>query len=904
MPAIRRPLAALAVLAFVAAPVIAQESNEPPPGRGRFGGRGGAQPDAAPPANASASATTPAAPAAGDGLTLTPTWGGRAERARTYDLIDVRYALDFDLVAKKIAGEVTNTIAPIANGLREAAFDSEGLTILGATVNGKDAHFQTDPTHVIVALDPAPKAGESVAVTVRYEGSPTKGLYWVSPEPSYPDKPYQAWTQGEDMDNHFWLPTWDYPNDRATYEAFLTCKDDLVATANGLLVDVKPGEKPGTKTWHYRMAQPNVTYLIALAIGPWERYADEYKGKPVEYFVNKGVGEEKARRSFGKTPAMLEFFESFIGVGYPWDKYAQVAVTEFIVGGMENVSNTLQTDRTLHDERSALDRSSEGLVAHELAHQWFGDLLTCRDWTHLWLNEGFATYFQVLFAESQRGVDDLRLEMRGQQQGFIRSDGRDKPRPMVSNGFTRIGDEQNRNVYTKGSSVLHMLRFVLGDEAFRTAIRHYTTKHAGQLVDTRDFQLAINEATGQPLDWFFEQWVTGAGYPKFEVRAEWDESTRTETLRVKQTQTVGGAVPVFRMPVDVKFVVDGQKTVRRVWVHEKEQSFSFPLEGRPELVRFDDGGWIAKTLDFEKTVDEWVYQLEHDDDIIGRLEALDALAAKTGDELATRALARCTTSNDHKDVREDAATALGKRKDSTVARGALLAATRDAQSKVRAAAARGLASFEGDDEAYDSLRALVGVDPSYSVQSAALRGIRGVRGAASWDDLVAARDIASENDSIRSTANDLIAEVDPSRATPLLLADAAIGRPSSLRQSALSFLSRRAKDASEADRAAIVVLLEKGLDEKSSRARRSAISGLGDAYAKGSLARLKEIAEKDSDERVRGAAKSAVEKIEKGPDAGAATAAGSADPKAEIERLRKRVAELERRGAAPAPVSQ
>lgn len=891
-----RPRVALGLLlALLLAPALhAQDAGNAPPG-GR-GGRGGRAPEA------SAAATTVASPTA-EGLNLAPTWAGRAERARTYDLIDVRYALDFDLVNRKIAGDVTNTIAPIASGLREARFDSEGLTILGAAVNGKDSRFQTDPAHVIVTLDPPPAAGERVEVTIRYEGSPAKGLYWVGPEPGYPDKPYQAWTQGEDMDNHFWLPTWDYPNDRATYEGFLTCAEDLVATANGLLVEVKPGPRPGTKTWHYRMAQPNVTYLIALAIGPWERYADEHEGKPVEYFVNRGVGEETARRSFGKTPAMLEFFEGLIGVEYPWDKYAQVAVSEFVVGGMENVSNTLQTDRTLHDERSALDRSSEGLVAHELAHQWFGDLLTCRDWSHLWLNEGFATYFQILFAEHERGVDELRLEIRGEQRGFMRADGR-RARPMVSNGFTRQGDEQNANVYTKGSSVLHMLRFVLGDDAFKAAIRHYTAKHAGQLVDTRDFQIAINEATGQPLDWFFEQWVYGAGHPKFEVRAEWDEATRTETLRVKQTQATGGATPVFRMPVDLKFVVGGKPTIRRVWVHEKEHVFSFPLEGRPEIVRFDDGGWIAKTLDFEKTIDEWIWQLEHDDDVIGRLEALEALEEKTGDERVTAALARCAASKDHKDVRDDAAAALGKRKESPAARAALLAATRDAESRVRAAAARALASFEGDLEAYDAVKALVGSDPSYSVQTAALRGLRGIRGQAAWDDLLAARDVASEDDAIRDTANDLLGEIDPGRATPLLMEEAAYGRPYSVRLGAMTFLGRRAKDASEGERAAIAALLEKGLDDRSRSARRTAVSALGDMGHKGALAKLKAIAETDSDERLRGAAKSAAEKIEKSEEPAAAASGGGDDAKAEIERLKKKIAELEKKAAAPLPISQ
>ncbi len=830
-----------------------------------------------------------------DGANLAPTWGGRAERTRTYDLIHVRISLDFDLEKRRIEGEATNTIAPILGGLREAVFDAEDLTILGAKVDGADALFQTDGKQVIVSLPRPFASGEKLDVAIAYSGSPVNGLHWVGPEPGYPDKPRQVWSQGEDMNNHFWIPTWDYPNDRTSWETLLQCDEALTAVSNGRLVEVSPGRRPGTKLWHYRMDQPNVTYLIAIAIGPWERHADDFRGKPVEYFVNAGVGEATARRAFGQTPDMLAFFERVIGVDYPWDKYAQVAVSEFVVGGMENVSCTLQTDRTLRDERAALDGTSESLVAHELAHQWWGDLLTTRDWANLWLNEGFATYFQVLYAEHLRGTDELRLQMRRQQASFVRSDSRGAPRPMVASGWTRTGDEQSRNVYSKGSSVLHMLRFVLGDEAFFRAIRHYAETCRDRVVDTRDFQIAINEATGQPLDWFFEQWVTGAGYPKFEVRAEWDEAMRTETLRVKQTQESGGAVPVFRMPIDVKFVVDGKRIVQRIWVKEAEETFSFPLPGRPLLVKFDEGGWIPKSLDFERTTDEWITLLERDDDVLGRLDAIEKLGDATDDERVVAALARAVAAKEaHEDVREDAARALGRAKDSRAARGALLAALGDGKPGVRAAAARALGAFEKDDEAYAALESLFASDQSYAVAVGALRGMRGIRGKEAWDDLFAARDVPSDSHRIREAANDLLDEIDPVRALPFLIDEAEYGRPYDTRLRAMSTIARRAKDASDSDRKRIFAVLEKGLDDRYYRAKRAAIGALGTAGAVDSLKRLREIAEKDRDERYRSAAKSAVETLEK-----AATTAAAEDPQKEIEKLRKRIAELEKRGAAP-----
>lgn len=826
---------------------------------------------------------------ASDGVSLSSTWGGRSERIRTYDLIDVRFALDFDLKERRIAGEVTNTISPLLDGLREAVFDSEDLRILKASVAGKDARFQTDPEHVIVSLDREYCAGEKVPVTIQYEGRPVKGLYWVGPEPGYPNKPYQAWSQGEDMDNHFWIPTYDYPNDRASYECFLTCAEDLVAVSNGVLVETKPGPRAGTKTWHYRMEQPNVTYLIDVAIGPWERYSDDFRGKPVEYFVAKGVGEETARRSFGETPEMMAFFSDKIGIEYPWPKYAQIAVAEFIVGGMENVSATLQTDRTLHDERAHLDQSSEGLVAHELAHQWWGDLLTCRDWSHLWLNEGFATYFQVLYAEHKRGTDELRLQMRRNQSSFRGADPADEPRPMVSTGWTRKADEQSNHVYSKGSSVLHMLRFVLGDAGFWKAMNHYCRKHRDQIVDSRDFQVAINEATGQPLDWFFEEWVTGAGYPKFEVSAIWDDATRLETLAVKQTQKVGGAVPVFRMPVDVKFVVGGAKQVRRIWVSKADESFTFPLEARPQLVRFDDGGWICKTLKFEKTTEEWMFQLENDDDIIGRLEAIDALGEQTSDDRVIDALARCLGSNEHKDLRDDAARHLGKRKDSAAAKAALLRAIEDGESSVRTAAAGALGSFEKHDEVYAALKRVLESDRSYRAQSAALRSMKRLRGAEAWDDVAAARSIPSFRDQISETALGLLAEIDGPRALPLLLAEAAQGKPYETRLTAISLVAGQAKKASEDQRKQIFEVIEQGLDSRYGRARTASIRAIADAGHVGAKAKLQKIVDEEPDGRAKQAARNAIERLDKEAPSEAATI------RAEIEKLQKRLAELDKK---------
>jgi aminopeptidase N len=797
-----------------------------------------------------------------------------AERARAFDLQHLLFEVDFDLEGRRIEAVATNLVRAFRDGLTEVSFDAEGLDVRSASVDGVETTFRTEAKKIAVSLPEPTRAGKDLSVRIAYSGQPRRGLHWVGPEPGYPEKSWQVWSQGQAEDHHFWIPTWDFPNDRATWECRLTCLEGLSAVSNGVLVGEGPGPRPGTRTSHWKMGQPNATYLIAVAVGPWERYADDWRGKPVEYWVDRGVGEATARRAFGQTPDMLSFFSDRIGVPYPWPRYAQVAVAEFVVGGMENVSCTLQTDRTLRDKRAMLDDDSEGLVAHELAHQWWGDYLTCRDWSHLWLNEGFATYFQVLYAGHARGVDEGRLEMRGQHRAYLGAARRGPARPMVADFFSRARPgEDSSHVYSKGSSVLHMLRFVLGDDLFWKAIGHYARKHALSNVDTRDFQRAVAEATGDPLEWFFEQWAYLAGHPVFEVEASWDEGRKTETLAVRQVQEAGGLVPIFRTPVDVKFVVKGRKEVRRIWIHEAEHRFEFPFETRPSLVRFDDGNWIVKELRFEKPIEEWIFQLERDDDVTGRIEAAEALGKRTSDPRAAEALARQLESADHRAVRVAAADALGEHRESARAKEALLARLSDPEARVRAACARALAGFGTDERIASEMRRVMRTDDSYRARANAAATLAKTGGVAAWDDLVSALSIPSHQDVVAAAAIRALADLDGERALPNLLEHAAYGKPYEVRFPAMEAIARIAPKTIEENRLAIRTVLEKGLDDRYFRARSAAIRGLGEIGDPAVRPRLESIAASDLDDRDRRAAERAIERLaalekEKGKETG------------------------------------
>ncbi|MCZ6670619.1 MAG: M1 family metallopeptidase, partial [Acidobacteria bacterium] len=305
-------------------------------------------------------------------------------RDRSVDFLHMVLDLSFDWERKWVGGDVTFTLTPLAEAVRKVTLDSADLKISSIRSGGSPLKFRMAGEKLYVDLGREVSPGEEFIFTVSYEGNPRKGLYF-SGEEGNPDRPPHIWSQGESEDNHYWFPCYDYPNDRVTFESIFTVPDRMTAVGNGALQETTVDSLRGTRTFHYRQAIPAVTYLISVAIGEFDVVRDEYESIPVEYFVPRGTSRETVLRSFGLTPDMMKFFSERIGVPYPYEKYAQTTVSDFIFGGMENISATTMTLEILHPERVELESSSQGLVAHELAHQWWGDLLTCRDWSHAWL---------------------------------------------------------------------------------------------------------------------------------------------------------------------------------------------------------------------------------------------------------------------------------------------------------------------------------------------------------------------------------------------------------------------------------------------------------------------------------------------------------------------------------------
>src|ERR1017187_1429437 len=398
----------------------------------------------------------------------------RADRpyapSRDYDLQNVRVSLRFDLDQRKVMGEVTHTLSALRDGITHLDFDCADLAISSARVNGKDAPYEVRDEKLHVNLAQPSKADEKFEVNLRYEGKPTSGLYFILPDKDDPNRAKEIWTQGEAEDTHHYIPIYDYPNDRATTEMILTVPGDWLTVSNGKLLGVQDAPN-GQKTWDWRQSLPVSTYLISFVAGEYKEKTDTWRNIPVTYYVPRGM-EDTIDSTFQHTKQMLDFFSDRFGVAYPWEQYAQTAVDDFVASGMENVSaTTLSARDMIHvDLAGEKPEAADGLLSHEMTHQWFGDLVTCKDWTNTWLNEGFATFGANLWEDHEYGADAAAYRYWRDQNSWMPS--RDLfPVPIVTRD---IDDsvEYIGNVYDKSGWVLHMLREQLGDDAFFRAIKH------------------------------------------------------------------------------------------------------------------------------------------------------------------------------------------------------------------------------------------------------------------------------------------------------------------------------------------------------------------------------------------------------------------------------------------------
>jgi aminopeptidase N len=790
---------------------------------------------------------------------------------------------------KTLHGEVTTRVRAIENGVTSLRLDAVDLAIDGVRdAAGAALPFTATSEHVTIQLPTPLTADEAFAFVITYRAvNPRRGLYFI-------DEPRQAWTQSQDTDARAWLPCFDHPSEKQPTTTTIVVEPGLFALGNGALIDRT--ESAAGVTFRYEQTIPHATYLLTMVAGAFSTIEQAHARLPVAYYVEPGR-EADGARSFGNTPKMIDTFEAAIGVPYPYARYGQIAVADFIFGGMENTAATTQTDRTLHDERAHLDFSSDPLVAHELAHQWFGDLVTCRDWSQAWLNEGFATYFETIWMEANLGWDEYQRDVFEIVGRYLDEDGERYRRPIVCNVYRDPIELFDRHLYEKGGATLHMLRGELGWERMKRALRQYVSENATRNVETIDLVRAIEHATGRNLRGFFAQWIERGGHPEIEVRSSWDAERSALTLEIEQKQTVDDDHPAYTFDIDAGFVAtlpaaiardagDGPVASElrvRLHVERAHETFVIACAARPALIRVDPGAYVLCAMTYALDTEAHVAVLTADPSIVARIRAAKALG-KNASRTAEEALGAALQSEPFWGVAVEIAAVLGSAR-TTAGTAALLAAIGHPHPKVRRAVADALGTYRTPEVA----TALIGLrsDPSYFVVASALTALGKTRDPRAFETLVVALGERSWNETIANGALRGLAELADTRALEPLVARTRREHAEPLRRVAVGALARLATLV-DVTRTAVTEALERALEDPSYLVRLSTYAAcevLEDARLLPALDRL---ATAELDGRLRRDATEAAIRIR----AAAKTPAELARLREEVDRLRDDVNRL------------
>ncbi len=546
---------------------------------------------------------------------------------RNYDQQHIRLVLKFDFEKEIVYGLATLSVIALENEFQELVLHSQIDQILAVKINEQKLKFLQKNGLLIIKLNRIYRAGERVEVEIEYQTNPSNGLFFFYPTLQEPQIPYQIWSQGQGENNRYWFPCFDSPGDKLSAEIIAKVPGEFQVISNGKLLKVFENPRTKEKTYHWKMNYEQVSYLISIIVGKFNTISDTLNGIPLNYNIPSDRENDNVDLIFGCTPSIMSFFSNNI-YPYPYEKYDQTPVYDFKHGGMENVSATTLNYRIFHDQQAVPNYSPETLIAHEMAHQWFGNLVSVRDWPHFWLHEGFATYFTDLYFENQYGANEFRIRRLEQDRSYLdeRSNFpisaiKAKRSPYVPVDFS------GRTVYTRGAAILHALRFEVGDEIFLKGIRQFLEKYKYKSAVSEDFRREMELASQNDLSQFFQQWVYGAGHPQLSVSWGWIDSTQNVLLNVRQTQPTTEVSDVFHFPVPVEITAGLQKMRVILAITQREQQFRYHLPQKPEMICFDKGYWILKELNFPKSFQELRYQLFFDDDIIGRVLAAEQLTS-------------------------------------------------------------------------------------------------------------------------------------------------------------------------------------------------------------------------------------------------------------------------------------
>jgi len=651
------------------------------------------------------------------------------------DLVHTKLDVKFDYAKAYLYGKVWITLKPHMYPTDSLQLDAKGMDIARVSiVKGpalKDVKYTYDGWHLKITLDKAYTSREKYTVYIDYTAKPNevkvhgseaindaKGLYFINPKGEEKDKPTQIWTQGETEGTSVWCPTIDKPDQKTTDEIIMTVPDKFVTLSNGRLASQKKNAD-GTRTDDWKMELPHSPYLFFMGVGDYSIVRDRYKGKEVNYYVEKEYAST-ARKIFGLTPKMIAFYEKITGVAYPWVKYSQITGRDYVSGAMENTTATLHQESAQQDARELVDGNGwESVIAHELFHQWFGDYVTCESWSNLTVNESFADYSQYLWKEHQYGADAALEENDSEMEQYLGS-AADALKNLVRFYYADKEDMFDLVSYQKGGRILNMLRNVVGDSAFFKGLNLYLTTNKFKNGEAHQLRLALEEVYGHDLNWFFNQWYFGSGHPKVTISYTYDEAAKKVTVTIKQTQ---GKENLFGIPLSIDIYNGANKVRHEVWVKGENEAFTFTYATRPDLINVDAGKSILWEKTDNKTLENFIHQYTYAGNYVDRKEAIVACAKQQSNASALDLLKAALNDKyyglriltmDQLNFKNDA---INKSVESIVAE----LAKKDKKSTVRAKAIDMLTNYPNGG--YKDLFIANLNDSSYSVAGSALKGL-------------------------------------------------------------------------------------------------------------------------------------------------------------------------------------
>ncbi len=682
--------------------------------------------------------------------------------------------LELDVVGKTLKGSNFIEVEFLRNNSNEIILNAADLKIEQVSWEGQSVKFREKDEELQVLLPRDFARGQKGKLQIDYSvHDPRAGIYFISPDKEYPKRDVQVWTQGQDDDARYWFPCFDEPGIKFLSEMKVTAPKGFICTSNGKLISE---DRSGDKwKFHWKMSMPIPSYLVTLTAGKFTEIKDKWRDIPVHYLCENGRDDE-AKLSFGKTPKMMELFSQKLGVPYPYEKYHQIAVSEFIFGGMENTTATTQTDTTLHPLTLEPDYTSEDLVAHELAHQWFGDLVTCHSWSHGWLNESWATFMETVFKENDLGADETHYYRYDELQIYLREDSGLYRRPLVTNIYSDPAEIWDRHLYQKGGLILNMLRAELGEEDFWKGTELYLKTHQGQGVETIDFQRALEKVSQRPLDWFFDQWIYKGGHPELKVTYDWDGKNKLAKVRFEQTQKKDSVTPIHRLNSVVEFHSENKEIKRiPITIDQNIKHLVIPMSAEPTAIRFDTENSILKTMAWELPEKMIINQLQLEGDIVGKIWAMGTLAKKAtlkGQDALIERLAK----DPFWGVRKEAALKLGKITSQKAFFGLVDALRAEKDSRVRSGIATSLGHWR-TEQAFQALSDLANKDPHEFVQRSAAESIGKTKSPKAYDALLKIAEKKSFLDQVRCGAFRGLKHLADERAINIILEGTRYGTP-------------------------------------------------------------------------------------------------------------------------------